>query len=117
MKPIHKFNNGNGATLCHKCSAIISIGFTDDLYCKECRKETLEEYAERRFPSKMEMYEVLIEGAKWQQEQDNNKYSEEDIMFAYEQGARLALISQSPLALHKGDFPTPKEWFEQFKKK
>ena len=39
MKPIHKFNNGNGATLCHKCSAIISIGFTDDLYCKECIKE------------------------------------------------------------------------------
>jgi hypothetical protein len=39
MKPIHKFNNGNGATLCHKCSVIISTGFTDDLYCKECIKE------------------------------------------------------------------------------
>jgi hypothetical protein len=56
-------------------------------------------------------------GVKWQQEQDKNKYSEEDMMFAYEQGARLALISQSPLALHKGEFPTPKEWFEQFKNK
>lgn len=46
MKPIHKFNNGNGATLCHQCSCIISIGFTDDLYCKECkeqRKELLKE--------------------------------------------------------------------------
>jgi transcriptional regulator with XRE-family HTH domain len=38
-KPIHKFNNGNGATLCKKCSVIISIGFTDDLCCKECIKE------------------------------------------------------------------------------
>jgi hypothetical protein len=35
MKPIHKFNSGIGATLCHKCSKIISEGFTDDLYCEE----------------------------------------------------------------------------------
>jgi hypothetical protein len=33
------------------------------------KQETLEEAAERRFPSKMEMYDVFIEGAKWQQEQ------------------------------------------------
>ena len=42
MKPIHKFNNGNGATICHKCNCIISIGFTDDLYCKECNKHRKE---------------------------------------------------------------------------
>jgi hypothetical protein len=35
MKPIHKFNGGIGATLCHKCSKIIREGFTDDLYCEE----------------------------------------------------------------------------------
>ena len=35
MKPIHKFNNGRGATLCHKCRTIISIGFTEDLFCSE----------------------------------------------------------------------------------
>jgi hypothetical protein len=35
MKPIHKFNGGIGATLCHKCSKIVSEGFTDDLYCEE----------------------------------------------------------------------------------
>jgi hypothetical protein len=35
----------------------------------DCGVETLEEAAERRFPSKMEMYDVFIEGAKWQQEQ------------------------------------------------
>lgn len=37
LKPIHKFNNARGATLCHKCSKIISIGFTKELYCsKQC---------------------------------------------------------------------------------
>lgn len=35
MKPIHKFNNGLGATLCNKCYKIISTGFTDNLYCEE----------------------------------------------------------------------------------
>lgn len=36
-KPIHKLNNGDGATLCHRCSKIISDGFTEDLYCsKKC---------------------------------------------------------------------------------
>jgi len=35
MKPIHKFNNGKGATLCHCCSKIINTGFTDALYCNE----------------------------------------------------------------------------------
>ena len=36
MFPIHKFNNGLGATLCHKCRVIISEGLTKDLYCKNC---------------------------------------------------------------------------------
>jgi hypothetical protein len=35
MKPIHKFNDGYGATLCHKCNKIITEGMTDDLYCEE----------------------------------------------------------------------------------
>lgn len=38
MKPIHKFNGGRGATLCHSCSVIISTGLTDDLYCEKCKK-------------------------------------------------------------------------------
>jgi hypothetical protein len=37
MKPIHKFNNGRGATLCNQCSVIITTGLTDDLYCEECK--------------------------------------------------------------------------------
>lgn len=35
-KPIHKFNGGLGATLCHHCSVIINTGLTDDIYCKDC---------------------------------------------------------------------------------
>jgi hypothetical protein len=35
MKPIHKFNDGRGATLCHKCRKIITEGMTDDLFCEE----------------------------------------------------------------------------------
>jgi hypothetical protein len=35
-KPIHKFNNGTGATLCNECSVIISTGMTDDLFCDSC---------------------------------------------------------------------------------
>ena len=34
-KPIHKFNGGRGATLCHKCRVIITEGLTDDIYCEE----------------------------------------------------------------------------------
>ena len=37
MKPIHKLNNGDGATLCHHCSKIINTSFTGDLFCsQEC---------------------------------------------------------------------------------
>lgn len=37
MRPIHKLNGGNGATLCHNCRTIINIGFTDTLYCNKCK--------------------------------------------------------------------------------
>jgi len=36
-EPIHKFNNGRGATLCHNCGVIITKGLTEDLYCGKCR--------------------------------------------------------------------------------
>lgn len=40
MKPIHKFNNGRGATLCHLCRTIITVGKpTNDLYCDRCLDE------------------------------------------------------------------------------
>jgi len=37
MKPIHKLNNGRGATLCNTCSVIITTGLTKDLYCEKCK--------------------------------------------------------------------------------
>jgi len=43
MKPIHKLNNGRGATLCHTCSVIISTGLTKELYCNNCKPKTLKE--------------------------------------------------------------------------
>jgi reverse gyrase len=40
MNPIHKFNNGRGATLCHLCRTIITVGKpTNDLYCDRCLSE------------------------------------------------------------------------------
>jgi hypothetical protein len=36
MEPIHKLNNGIGATICNKCSVIITEGLTRDLYCEKC---------------------------------------------------------------------------------
>ena len=39
MKPIHKFNNGNGATLCHLCKTIITVGLTNEIYCDKCKSK------------------------------------------------------------------------------
>lgn len=39
LQPIHKFNGGNGATLCNECRVVITEGFTDDLYCRTCKPE------------------------------------------------------------------------------
>ena len=49
MKPIHKFNNGRGATICTKCSVIISTGLTEDLYCEKCKPKQ-ESLVERMIP-------------------------------------------------------------------
>jgi hypothetical protein len=47
-KPIHKFNGGVGATLCHECRIIISNGFTDDILCPKCTDDNL--LNEKYFP-------------------------------------------------------------------
>lgn len=36
MTPIHKLNNGIGATLCNGCYSVITEGLTEDLLCKDC---------------------------------------------------------------------------------
>ena len=88
-------------------------------------KETLEEVAQwtidNRYPksefekvSDTEMYHTIIEKvSKWQQQQDKNKYSEEEVRniifkfssdFDTKRNIEITLEEQ-------------KQWFEQFKKK
>lgn len=43
MEPIHKFNNGNGATLCTKCGAMIAEGLHEVLLCEACGGEPIPE--------------------------------------------------------------------------
>jgi hypothetical protein len=48
------------------------------------KQETLEEFAERLCPNKQVEYDMILEGAKWQQEQqDKNKYSDEKEFYKY----------------------------------
>lgn len=44
MKPKHKFNNGNGATLCNRCNVIITKGLTKHLLCNKCIADYVYEY-------------------------------------------------------------------------
>jgi hypothetical protein len=37
IKPIHKFNNGEGATLCYSCHNIINLGWSDKVLCNKCK--------------------------------------------------------------------------------
>ncbi len=72
------------------------------------KQQTLEEAAEKynsQFVSQNEFaIEDFINGAKWQQEQDKNKYSEEDVLKVLSKFRELRLIEFQ-------------EWFEQFKNK
>jgi hypothetical protein len=82
------------------------------------KQETLEEAIDRI--AKEDGYDIdgskvadfvdgMVKGVKWQQEQDKNKYSEEEV---------LDLLHRRSFHLtHKKDTKTTKEWFEQFKKK
>jgi hypothetical protein len=115
-KPIHKFNNGRGATLCNKCYAIISEGLTEELFCEKCKpkQETLEEAAEKRVPISDKVWDLtqtrrndFIAGAKWQVER----------MYSYDELRRIAYN-----AYCKGQLDNPTEgefnlWIQQFKKK
>ena len=44
MKPIHKFNNSNGVTLCNRCNVIITKKLTNQLLCSNCIKDYIYEY-------------------------------------------------------------------------
>jgi len=76
-----------------------------------CEQETLEDaaidYSKMYFSENKKAELGFIAGAKWQQEQDKNKYSEEEV---------LEILNKRVFDLkHKKDIKTNKEWFEQFK--
>ena len=70
------------------------FGFAEDYLIiipkEEPKQETLEEAAERFYPEIEQWTDrhIFNLGAKWQQEQDKNKYSEEDLRTAYFSGIK-----------------------------
>ncbi len=78
------------------------------------KQETLEEVARTKFPHKLfvkvditnKKREAFIEGYKLAQEQEKNKYSEEEVLKAFDAGLDYMKYGN----LNK------KEWFEQYKK-
>jgi alkyl hydroperoxide reductase subunit AhpC len=74
-------------------------------------KETIEEANWKVLGTKTDTF---YNGAKWQQEQDKNKYSEEEVLDIINSFEKLCYTYQS----NKDWFPAKKsEWFEKFKKK
>jgi hypothetical protein len=87
---------------------------------EETKQETLEEAAnhyaegfEYKQPSEhglfVNSFQGFISGAKWQQEQDKNKYSEEEVLDITKQAYSKGRSNYTIKAFN--------EWFEQFKKK
>jgi hypothetical protein len=87
---------------------------------EEPKQETFEEaaincWAEGAWDNRDDFTDGFIEGAKWQQEQDKNKYREEEVEIILQQ---LKLKLKSGVLKWQEDFEFDlKEWFEQFKKK
>jgi hypothetical protein len=93
----------------HDKQYLCDIGYKIILPKEEPEQETLEEAAKKQWGN-VHRTGVLgfIEGAKWQQEQDKNKYSEVEV---------LELLYQHTEDLLAGKKLTLLQWFEQFKKK
>jgi hypothetical protein len=71
------------------------------------QQETLEEAAERFYSTEDTKRDCnFIEGAKWQQEQDKNKYSEKDIINA------LHSVELKDNKDYSKIYKGMKEWFE-----
>jgi hypothetical protein len=63
MKPIHKLNGGDGATLCNNCSTVISKGLTDELFCDSCKNTPAVNAKMLRHKVVLFKKEVVNEGA------------------------------------------------------
>ena len=71
---------------------------------EEPKQETLEEFAERLCPNKQVEYDMILEGAKWQQER---MYSEEEV-----ENILIEYVKTNPTKPYR-----VVQWFQQFKKK
>ena len=94
------------------------------------KEETLEELAERLYPTTFvaiftqkdkvdknkERRKLLIEGAKWQQEQDRNKYSKEEVVELLEYVRENFYDTGSKWHSEPNTDYTSKELIEKFKK-
>jgi hypothetical protein len=92
---------------------------------EEPKQETLEEVAERLYPTTINSFTdsgfdmseterlIFINGAKWQQEQNKNLYSEEDLL-KFGAFVRIEDKKEKRLFLIQDYY---KKWLEQFKKK
>lgn len=62
MNIIHKYNGGNGATLCNVCRVIINTGFSNEFYCEHHKKEIMEqiEINEQEFEELKKIYEKNV---------------------------------------------------------
>jgi len=95
---------------------------------RKSKQETLEEACERYYEEKIdqsniprEHYEIEIKDLmigfvyKWQQQQNNNLYSEEDMQLAHKVGAMFAYgRKEATKTDRESNF---NQWFEQFKNK
>ena len=96
-------------------------GITVKEFLENQKQETLEEFSRRRFnEQKLDTYtsynieDAIKEGAKWQQEQDEKLYNEEDLREAFRQGEQNINYSE----IYGLDSKlTEQEWFEKLKKK
>ena len=84
---------------------------------EEPKQETVEEAAEKYakpFDNRFWVVATFKEGAKWEQEQDKNKYSEEDMKEAFNNGRDMLSWSDVGVEMKYNTF---NDWFEQFNKK
>ena len=119
---IKPFRNPNGKIVCYKITIpqeepkqykVIIVG--DGLP----KQETLEEFAKQEaikfYENGGSFTDLIILGAKWQQEQDKNKFSEEEVLTHLN---NLIKMPSSELDKFTNDTGlVTMKWFEQFKKK
>jgi hypothetical protein len=96
----------------------------DDNTCDYCEqqssiqilKEAAERYSSISF-NRQDLYDGFIEGAKWQQEQDKNKYSEKEVIELLEYIRKNFYDTGTKWHSEPDTDFTSKELVEQFKKK